>query len=284
LQHRSFLEYRRFRHLKLALFLCAFAIGAYLWHRTYHFHTPGHIGYGGSAMGYVLGTVSAMLILWLLWLGVRKRQYRASSSTLQGWLSAHVYLGLATLVVATLHSGFEWGVNLHGLTYLLLLIVVFSGIYGVVLFVRLPARMTAALGDDSAESLLLQMQEIDQQARGIALQMPDAFNALAMQAAQNTRLQESLLESVFRPVAKRCATARAVEQVQLLSRGLKDEQARLGRELFGLMLNRRAAVDRLRRELRSRARLRRWLVLHVPLSFALLAALVAHIMSVFVYW
>jgi hypothetical protein len=75
-----------------------------------------------------------------------------------------------------------------------------------------------------------------------------------------------------------------VEQVQLLSRGLKDEQARLGRELFGLMLSRRAAVERLRRELRARARLRRWLVLHVPLSFALLAALVAHIMSVFVYW
>jgi len=102
------------------------------------FTSPGAVGYGGSALGYTLGSIAALLILWLTWLGIRKRQYKAAKTTLQGWLSAHVYLGLSTIVFATLHSGFEMGLNLHTLVYLLLIIVVVSGIYGVVLFARLP--------------------------------------------------------------------------------------------------------------------------------------------------
>ena len=67
------------------------------------------------------------MVLWMAWYGVRKRRYRASSTSLQGWLSAHVYLGLAAIVIATLHSGLELGLNLHTLTYVLMLVVVLSG-------------------------------------------------------------------------------------------------------------------------------------------------------------
>jgi hypothetical protein len=284
MQHRSFLEYRRFRYLKGALLLCALAIAAYIWHRVYHFQSPGTLGYGGSAMGYTLGTAAAVLVLWLTWLGVRKRQYKAARTTLQGWLSAHVYLGLATVVLATLHSGFEMGLNLHTLAYALLLIVVVSGTYGVVLFTRLPVRMTAAMGDDSVETLLLQIQEIDQHAQRLALQMPETFNALVLDAIHATRLRETWLESLVWPMEKHCATAMAIAQIQLQSKPLKDEPARQGRELFGLMLTREGCVRRIRKELRSRAQLRRWLTVHVPVSIALLAALTAHVVSVFLYW
>ena len=50
------------------------------------------------------------------------------------------------------------------------------------------------------------------------------------------------------------------------------------------MLSRRAAVERIRREYRLLARLRLWLLVHVPLSVALVFALAAHIVSVFIYW
>lgn len=284
MRHRSFLEYKDYRYLKLALVLCMAAIGAYIWHRHTRFNAPGGIGYGGTLMGYGLGTVAALIIVWLLWLGVRKRRYGASLTMTQGWLSAHVYLGLALVVIATLHTGFEIGVNLHTLAYLLMLVVVISGIYGVLVFLREPERMTTNMGEDDIPSLMLQIQEVDQQAARLALQLPDEFNNLVQAAAHQTRLQGSVFQHAFRTLSRRCPTSRAVERMQQLNRKLKDEVARQGREVHGLMLARRTAVEKIRAEFRSIARLRLWLLIHVPLSFALLFALTSHIVSVFIYW
>ena len=284
MRHRSFLEYRNYRYLKFALSLCVLAVAAYVWHRQTRFSTPGGLGYGGTLMGYGLGTVAALLIVWLMWLGVRKRRFKASRTMTQGWLSAHVYLGLGLVVIATLHTGFELGLNLHGLTYLLMLAVVASGIYGVLVFLREPERMTRNMGEDSVPTLLLAIQEADQQAARLALQLPDEFNTLLHAAATRTRLHGSLFQHAFGSVARRCPTTRAVARMQQLNRQLKDAQAQQGREVYGLMLGRRTAVEKIRSELRSLARLRLWLMVHVPLSFALLFALTGHIVSMFIYW
>ena len=50
------------------------------------------------------------------------------------------------------------------------------------------------------------------------------------------------------------------------------------------MTRKSALIDRVRRHLRYRALLEVWLYGHVPLSFALLAALIAHVVSVFYFW
>lgn len=284
MQHQSFLEYKRYRYLKWATWLTLLALGAYGWHRNTEFSTPGGVGYGGTWMGYTLGSLAALLILWLLWLGIRKRRYRASSSTLQGWVSAHVYLGLAAVVLATLHSGLELGLNLHTLTYALMLVVVFSGIYGVLVFLRVPSAMTAAMGDDDIPGLVLQIQEVDQQARRVALLLPDEYNTLVLDAAEKTRMRGTVFDHILKSTSRGCPTARAVRRVQELNRSLKDDQARLGRELIALLLSRRSAVGRIRSQYRALARMRLWLLVHVPLSLALLVALVGHIVAVFIYW
>jgi hypothetical protein len=284
MKHANFLEHGRYRYFKAALLLCALAIGAYGWHRGSHFNMPGAIGYGGSPMGYGLGSVAAALVLWLLWLGVRKRRYGESRTTLRGWLSAHVYLGVAVLVVATLHAGFEVGWNIHTLALALLIVVVLSGLYGVVLYLRVPPRLTQAMGEDSVDSLLLQIREIDQQARQLAMQMPDAVSGLVGAAIDGTRLSGTPLAHVLGSVGRGCPTALAVAGLQGLVGQLRDDQARVGHQLFGLMLARRSAVERVRREYWGLAHLRLWLQVHVPASLALLAALVAHVVAVFAYW
>ena len=284
MQHQSFLEYKRYRYLKWATWLTLLALGAYGWHRNTEFSTPGGVGYGGTWMGYTLGSLAGLLILWLLWLGIRKRRYRASSSTLQGWVSAHVYLGLAAVVLATLHSGLELGLNLHTLTYALMLVVVFSGIYGVLVFLRVPSAMTAAMGDDDIPGLVLQIQEVDQQARRVALLLPDEYNTLVLDAAEKTRMRGTVFDHILKSTSRGCPTARAVRRVQELNRSLKDDQAHLGRELIALLLSRRSAVGRIRSQYRALARMRLWLLVHVPLSLALLVALVGHIVAVFIYW
>ena len=76
-RHYSILEYARFRWFKAALALCALAGAAYLWHE------PPLKPYGGTWLGYTLGTIGAVLIVWLMWYGVRKRRYLSTVGTVQ---------------------------------------------------------------------------------------------------------------------------------------------------------------------------------------------------------
>ena len=51
-----------------------------------------------------------------------------------------------------------------------------------------------------------------------------------------------------------------------------------------LLEKKEATLARVRRHLRIKSLLQVWLYVHVPMTFALIAALSAHIVSVFFYW
>ena len=51
-----------------------------------------------------------------------------------------------------------------------------------------------------------------------------------------------------------------------------------------LLERKEAALAQARRHIRMKAQLELWLYIHVPVTLALLAALLAHIISVFLYW
>jgi hypothetical protein len=277
MRHRTLLEYKGFRYLKLVVILMVASVAAYIWHR------PPVGPYGGTWLGYTLGTIGALIILLLTWFGVRKRQYSASAATLQGWLSAHVYLGLSLIVVATLHTGFEVGWNVHTLAYVLMLIVIFSGFYGMYAYIRYPRLVTDNLGEDSLDSLFLKIAAQDNEARRIAVQLPDHINRAVLAAAQGTRIGGGLFKQLAGHVAN-CPTTAAVDLIRESGRELKGEEAKLNHELYAAMLHKQTLVERARTDIKYKARMAIWLYIHVPLSIALLAALIAHVVSVFYYW
>jgi hypothetical protein len=176
--HESILEYKRGRYLKVALLLSAAAIGAYAWHEPHGNLKP----YGGTWLGYTLGTIGAVLILWLMWLGVRKRRYRRAIGPVQGWTSAHIYIGTSLLVIATLHSGFEFGWNLHTLTYALMVGVILSGFFGVYAYLRYPRMMTENLGGGAVDDLVQKINELDRR----CLQLGHRARSRARQAGAAT--------------------------------------------------------------------------------------------------
>ncbi len=180
--HQSILAYARYRYLKLATAAVIVAVVAYAWDR------PPNGRYGGTWLGYTLGTVGALLILMLLYFGVRKRRYASNAGMVQGWLSAHCYFGAALIVIVTLHAAFKVGWNVHTLAYVLMLIVIFSGFYGVYAYLRFPRVMTDNLGDDTLQMLLIRIADIDRQTRQLALSLPDTINRLVLASAQGTRI------------------------------------------------------------------------------------------------
>lgn len=277
LRHQSILAYANFRWLKLTAVLLAACIAAYVWHE------PARVPNGGTWLGYALGTIGALVILWLLWFGVRKRRYASTSGLLLGWLSAHVYLGTALAVIATLHAGFQVGWNVHTLAYALMLAVIVSGFFGVYAYLRYPRLMTDNLGEETLASLLIKIADLDRQARTLALDLPDSVNQLVLAAAQGTRVGGSWLAQLSGRDSA-CPTDAAIVGVQVVGKSLRGNEARVNQQLYTVLLRKQELVARSRRDVAYKARVDLWLYVHVPLSVALLAALVAHVVSVFFYW
>ncbi len=277
MQRSTFLEYGNYRYLKVSALFAALATIAYVLSNP----AVGH--YGGTWLGYTLGTIGAAIILFLLWFGVRKRQYRSSAIDLKSWLSAHVYLGVLLIVIVTLHTGFELGWNVHSLAYVLMLIVIFSGFYGVYAYLRFPRLMTEKMGEDTLDNLFLKIGDADVQMRQIALLLPDEINQTVLNASQQTQIGGGFFQQLSGR-QKNCPTALAIEKIQQTGSHLSGDEARINRELYFQMLNKQTLLNRAREDVMFRARLEVWLYFHVPLSIALLAALLAHIVSVFFYW
>jgi hypothetical protein len=283
-QQPSILEYRRGRYLKLALLLTAAVIAVYAWHEPPVVYVK---PYGGTWLGYTLGTLGALLILWLMLLGIRKRRYRSSLGTVQGWTSAHVYLGVSLIVIVTLHSGFEFGWNVHTLAYVLMVLVVASGLVGVYAYLHYPTLMTKNLGDDTLEATLLKLGDLDRKCRRIALDLPDEVNAIVNKATRSSARHAPLGGTLRRQLAGervRCPTREACAALIAMGAGYTGEQAKINGQLVSAMTRKSVLIDRVRRDLRYRALMEVWLYAHVPLSFALLAALIAHVVAVFYFW
>jgi len=280
-EYQSILAYKHGRYLKLALVVCAAAIAAYWWHEPSLVYLK---PYGGTALGYTLGTVGAVLILWLLLLGVRKRRYRTAIGSVQGWTSAHVYLGLSLMVIVTLHSAFEFGWNIHTLAYALMVAVIVSGFFGVYAYLRYPELMTKNLGNATLETLMIEIDDLDRKCRSLALDLPDEINAAVARATRGVvRDRREAGSFRLRPTSP-LQNDGVIDSLKRLGESLTGDQAKLNERLIMEMGRKRALTERVRRDLNYRALLELWLIFHVPLSFGLLAALIAHVVSVFYFW
>lgn len=282
-QHQSILEFKHGRYLKLALGLCVVAIGVYAWHEPPAVYLK---PYGGTWLGYTLGTIGAVLILWLMLLGLRKRRYRSNIGSLQGWTSAHVYLGTSLIIIATLHCAFEFGWNVHTLAYVLMMLVIASGFFGVYSYLRYPEQMTGNLAGETLETMLLKVADLEIKCKRIALDLPDEVNALFMNASRLAAEKSALGGSFRRQMAGVDPThpMRLALDALLKMDRFTGIQAKAQQQLVAEMTRIVALTDRVRRDLQYRALMQLWLFFHVPLSFALLAALSAHVISVFFYW
>lgn len=274
--HEGFLVYAGFRYLKIATLLCVAAIAFYAW------HSPPDEPNGGTWLGYGLGCIGAALILWLMWFGVRKRQY-GTVTKLQGWLSAHVYLGLSLIIVATLHTGFQFGWNLHTLAYGLMMVVIASGFFGIYAYARYPRLMTENRRGVTTEEVYNGIGELDRECRQVASAMPDEIASLVLVSCNETRVGGSIARQLsgYDP---NCGTERAFAGIRDLAASVGPEHGGDVRKLISLLGKKSTLIRTMRRDVQLKAMLEIWLYFHVPLSFALLAALAGHVISVFYYW
>lgn len=275
--HVGFLRHAGFKWLWVALILSLIATAGYFLADVQP--RPN----GGTWYGYTMGTIGAGLIVWLTFLGIRKRAITNGVWSLKAWVSAHVYLGLALTVIATLHTGFQFGWNIHTLAYALMMLVVLSGLYGIFVYAVLPKRLSSNRRETTQKQMVEAIRSLDRQ-------LNDAAQPLnqAQAAAVNLSIEESRIGGGFwRRMSIRpddCGTRRAIAKLKGLSRNATEAE-RTALDTVGPLLDRKSeALLQLRRHVQTRALLSVWLGVHVPASIALLMALTAHVVSVFIYW
>ena len=296
--HESLLRYRGARYSWWALALCIAA--SILYATQGGRQEPG----GGTWQGYVLGTVGALLIVWLALLGVRKRRYSSRVGSVQGWTSAHVWLGLALLLVATLHCAARFGWNVHTLAYVLMCAVILSGIFGVYVYLSTPRQLSANSNGSPRAAMFAELFDLDRKGRELAARCDPAVNTAVKSSIERTMIGGGVTEqllgldrSLFMradPQAEGAGGANVVanadqqgvidDVARRVPRAAKRTEAANLQALIVLLCRRQAVLRRIRRDIRLHAWLRLWLYVHVPITVALILALIVHIVTTFMYW
>ncbi len=251
---------------------------------------------GGSVFGYTSGTIAAFLMLVLTYLGRRKRHYGSKLGTVKGWTSAHVYLGVALIGLTLLHSGFQVGWNWHTLAFALMLIVCLSGIYGVWAYQHYPALIDKNNLSQTRGALIDQLHHLDQDITGSLTRHDPGVASIVQGALERTALPNRWLDTlrgidhseVLLPgkglVSNANMTALIDYLIEQIEQGAQGDTALNLQSLVGALGERASLISRIKEDLRLVTLTRIWLTIHIPLAFAAVAAVIIHVIAVFLYW
>lgn len=98
---------------------------------------------GGSPIGLLFGVLGFGFMIFAALLGARKRVPVWRLGRAQTWMRGHLWLGFLSLPIIFFHGGFHFGGTLTRVLMWLLIITVFSGVFGAVLQNYVPYVMTA---------------------------------------------------------------------------------------------------------------------------------------------
>ncbi|HEV7667135.1 MAG TPA: hypothetical protein VGS22_01310 [Thermoanaerobaculia bacterium] len=246
----------------------------------------GGFSHGGSTAGIVFGALGLAAILALLFFGVRKRDYKSRLGRLETWLHIHVYLGLLSFVLILLHSGFRFHDQVAVSAFVVLILVVATGVWGALLYQRVPRLLSEVQTNLPADEISEQLNQLARSMARLAGERSapfrEVYRVLLAEAKPGVLAG---WRSLFRKTSlfEASGTEKDGKWQSLFARIAPEEQEEL-RRLLVLSRQHRALYRRFVIQQRYRNLLQVWLYLHVPLSIALLAAVAAHLIAVFYFW
>jgi hypothetical protein len=256
---------------------------------------------GGTAAGLIYGSIASAFMVFAGLLGARKKVPIWRVGRAQAWMRGHLWLGSLSFPLILFHSGFRFGVGLtKGLMWLLIIVFV-SGIVGAVLQHFMPRLTTQRI---PMETIYEQIGRVRSQLVAEAQTLvAEASSALAGSVSHATEQQRAASASAGTMGGLTVASGLQMDEgasaelqeffqremqpyiAQGGSRGMALADRHRSQGMFQqlrLLLppNLHASVDDLeniceeKRELDQQTRYHRilyaWLLVHIPLSYALL--------------
>ncbi len=242
---------------------------------------------GATLVGLIYGIISFVAILLLMYYGMRKRSYTAKHWSLRAWLSFHVYIGTMTLLLVPLHAGFKFGFDIHTLAYVLLVMVVGSGIVGAALYLLLPRRfepfgeeLTYPMGQSTDEEL----RKIIRQMRALAIDKSQEFaDACQTEIEYGIPKRHVGWGLVWRKSATAALVATQIEAFQDYLQHIPEVEHEAFQNLARLATQKRDLEHRMAAQMRLQNLLEAWLYIHLPVSLVMFIVVIIHILVVFYY-
>jgi len=213
---------------------------------------------GGSAIGLAFGVTGYALMLYAGLLGARKKVPVWRLGRAQTWMRGHLWLGLLSFPLILFHGGFAFRGLLTALLMLLFFIVIVSGIFGAALQHYLPRMVTAQV---PMETIYEEIPHVRAQLREEADQLVESAASIEVEHESKVRFREAYFATI-RPHLERPRP----EMFQPLRLALPAELHGVLDDLENICEEQR----QLNRQARFYQWLHAWLLVHVPLSIALL--------------
>jgi hypothetical protein len=225
----------------------------YAWHQATWHSGPT----GASPAGLAFGIAGYALMLFAGLLGARKKVPTWRLGRAQTWMRGHLWLGLLSFPVILFHGGFAWKGPLTAVLMLLFFIVIVSGILGAALQHFLPRVLTSQVPLETI------YEEIPHVRAQLLAEADELAQASGVDAEIGERaLFQQIYQSAIRPQLEH-APAGMFLQIR----------ASVAPAFYHVL----ADLERICEEHRQMNRQRRlyhwlhaWLLVHVPVSIALL--------------
>jgi hypothetical protein len=252
---------------------------------------------GGSWIGLGFGIVTSAFMVYPALLGLRRRVPTWRVGRASTWLRGHLWLGLLGYLLVFYHAGFRWSGALTALLMVLYTVVVASGIWGVFVQQRVPSMMLEAVPLETVyeqiESVVVQLRaEADELVSRLAGPLPPApardaahqpagaaATAVAGPITGAPTLRETYLTDIRPYLSPRPPRGSRLDNPRdraTLFEQLRTVVAPAGHDVVDEL---RAICDE-RRQLAQQKRLHHWLhgwlLVHVPVSMALLVLAAVH--------
>ena len=242
---------------------------------------------GGTALGLVFGSLGFAFMIFAALLGARKKVPVWRVGRAQTWMRCHLWLGLLSLPLIVFHSGFRYGHGLSAVLTTLLIVVVASGVFGAALQHYMPRVMTREVTMETIyeeiehvrAQLREEAEELFTQATGEAAKAAAAGGAGSTATSVAVRVDETaplrnFFEQELKPFLDNPAARGHALADQAQSRSAFVQLRTLVPPALHTTLEDLESICEEERQLTTQSRLHLWLhgwlLLHVPLSLALI--------------
>jgi hypothetical protein len=291
------------KHRKWAVGTLMALAGSTALYVPYHLSSP-HGPTGGSFLGLSFGIAGFGLMVFAGLLSMRKKFPVWRIGRTQSWMRGHLWLGLLSFPLILFHSGFEFGGPLTTVLMVLFIVVIVSGVLGSALQHYMPRYMMREL---TVETVFEQIEHIQSQLSGEAEELVEAAcypRSLAAvtgvahrsQAAlpdeqemeeKDAKQLRELHQDVVRPYLAGQPEGRSLLAEARYAKAFFDQFRTLLPPALHPVVNDLESICDERRQLDRQRRLHYllhgWLMVHLPLSFALLALSVVHVFVSLMY-